>query len=136
MEIKSESEYITSTKTDEQVMNDIKELEEKLKNRRVRRKKEDIPEPLPPKPRGRPRSEWRHRPDGTYDGRSLNPNYSAKHWSRMYRRPCVCEICGSTLKTCQVKTLKHKTSLKCRLAQMEKDMEALNKDARVVYGRR
>jgi hypothetical protein len=126
MEMKSESEYITSTKTDEQVMNDIKELEEKLKNRRVRRKKEDIPEPLPPKPRGRPRSEWRRRPDGTYDGRSLNPNYSAEHWRRMYRKPCVCELCGTTLKTCQGKTLtKHKTSLKCRLAQMEKEMEAL-----------
>ena len=126
MEGKIESEYITSSNTHEEVMGEIKELEEKLKNRRVRRKKEDIPEPLPSKPRGRPRSDWRHRPDGTYDGRSLNPNYSAEHWRRMYRHPCICEICGTTLKTCQGKTLtKHKSSLKCRLSQMEKEMEAL-----------
>ena len=126
MDSESKSENITITKTDEEVMNEIKELEQKLKNRRVRRKKEDIPEPLPKKPRGRPITEWRHRPDGTYDGRSLNPNYSAEHWRRTYRHPCVCEICGTTLKTCQGKTLtKHKTSLKCRLKQMEKEMEAL-----------
>ena len=126
MDGQTESEYITSSKTHEEVMSEIKEIETKLQNRRIRRKKEDIPEPPPKNPRGRPRSDWRHRPDGTYDGRSLNPNYSAEHWRRMYRKPCVCEICGSTLKTCQGKTLtKHKSSLKCRLAQMEKEMEAL-----------
>jgi hypothetical protein len=39
MEVKTESEYITSTKTNEEVMDEIKELETKLQNRRVRRKR-------------------------------------------------------------------------------------------------
>ena len=39
------------------------------------------------KKRGRPKAEWRHNEDGTYNTQPLDPKYQLKYWHEQFRKP-------------------------------------------------
>jgi hypothetical protein len=52
--------------------------------KRIKNKIQDESKPVeeekPKKKLGRPKTEWRHREDGIYDGRAIDPDYAKKYW--------------------------------------------------------
>ena len=72
-----------------------------------------------PKKKGRPRAEWRHNEDGTYNTAPLDPKYQLKYWYEHFRKPYECDVCGKTLKCCGSGVLKHKRSMHCQLAKLK-----------------
>ena len=75
-----------------------------------------------PKKLGRPLALWRHREDGTYNDRSLDPEYANKYWRTHYRKPYTCGICGGTI-NCLGAIKRHEQSMHCQLAKLMKEIE-------------
>ena len=73
------------------------------------------------KKRGRPKAEWRHREDGTYNTQPLDPKYQLKYWHEHFRKPYECNVCGKTLQCCGSGIHKHKRSMHCQLAKFKKE---------------
>ena len=95
-------------------------VEQPEQKRRGRPKKivEDV-EPKPKPKLGRPLTSWRHREDGTYNSRPIDPEYAKQYWRTHYRQPYTCPICDAKLNVCgQIK--RHEQSLHCQLAKLQK----------------
>jgi len=100
--------------------------QEPEQKKRGRPRKTDDPkpqeEPKGPKKSGRPLALWRHREDGTYNDKSIDPEYANKYWRTHYRKPYTCGICGGTI-NCIGAIKRHERTMHCQLAKLKKEKE-------------
>ena len=78
------------------------------------------------KRRGRPIAEWRHGEDGKYNKQAIDPEYSTQYWRENFRKPFICPICETSLKTVGSNVLKHQRTLHCQLTKYKKEQAAIN----------
>ena len=72
---------------------------------------------------GRPRVEWRHREDGTYISRAIDPDYFKKYWAETFKKPFNCHLCTKTLTICSPGAIKaNEKSMHCQLAVLKKQI--------------
>jgi len=137
------------TKTDEEILAEIKTLNVEISRRRQRetkKKKQPTEEPVK---RGRPkktdqtqseqtqseqpteevkryRAEWRHKPDGKYDSQPIDPEYHKNYWREHFRNPYTCDICNRTILCCGSSILRHKNSQRCQLIKLKNEIQPSN----------
>ena len=58
----------------------------------------------------------RHRPDGTYDKRPLDPNYFNKYYKNNLKKPYQCPDCGRTISS-KSNLAKHRNTKICQKHQ-------------------
>ena len=116
-----------------EILNNINENDDNTnkpeQKRRGRPRKEAVhttsseEEVIPPKKVGRPKAEWRHRPDGKYYSCAKDPEYAKKYWNEHLRKPWTCPVCDKTLQTCGPAIFKHKNSLHCQIVKLKKQVQ-------------
>jgi hypothetical protein len=72
---------------------------------------------------GRPRVEWRHREDGTYISKAIDPDYFRKYWAETFKKPFNCHLCDKQLTICSPGAIKaHEKSMHCQLSVLKKQI--------------
>jgi hypothetical protein len=127
-----ESKNENQNQTDAEILAELKRLNAIMtKRRRTPKPKEPIDktennENSEVKRRGRPIAEWRHGEDGKYNKQAIDPEYSTQYWRENFRKPFICPICETSLKTVGSNVLKHQRTLHCQLTKYKKEQAAIN----------
>ena len=71
-----------------------------------------------PRPTRRPRNPERHKPDGTYNAKPLDPEYFKNYYHKA-KQPKECEVCGKVLASGS-HMKRHRGTNKCMLIDLQR----------------